>query len=146
LALTPNDPFKKLSNFVCDYDKDFSDLPYEFGIEHNHFGYVRVDIHETESEVVATCNIPGLEKKEDVNIEIENNTLNISGSINNTNEVKQENIHRKERYTGSFQKSISLPTQVSEEGARATYKNGVLEVSMPKLTQYNKKNIDVEFH
>lgn len=141
MALLPND-----SKFESGYDSDFSDLPYEFGTEHNHFGYVRVDIQETENEVVATCNIPGLENKEDVNIDIENNMLSISGSINKANEVKQEDVLKKEKFTGSFQKSVTLPHQISEDGVKAIYKNGVLEVTMPKLTQSNKKRIDVEFH
>ncbi|MED1943027.1 Hsp20/alpha crystallin family protein, partial [Cytobacillus firmus] len=65
---------------------------------------------------------------------------------NRTNEIKEENLHRRERYTGSFQRAITLPTPVSEEGIKASYKNGVLEVIMPKQTQTNKKKIDVDFH
>lgn len=112
----------------------------------NQLGNIRVDVHETDKEVVATCDIPGLQSKEDVNIDIENNVLRISGSINRTNEIKEENMHRRERYTGSFHRAVTLPTPVSEEDIKASYKNGVLEVIMPKQTQTNKKRIDVDFH
>ncbi|KKB24228.1 Hsp20/alpha crystallin family protein, partial [Staphylococcus carnosus] len=112
----------------------------------NHFGNIKVEVYETENEVVATCDIPGLEKSEDVNIDIENNVLTISGSMNKTNETKEKNMYRKERYTGSFQRVITLPSPVTIEGVSATYKNGVLEVKMPKTTPNNKKKIDVDFH
>lgn len=55
-------------------------------------------------------------------------------------------MYRKERYTGSFHRAITLPSLVSTEGVSATYKNGVLEVKMLKTTPNNKKKIDVEFH
>jgi HSP20 family protein len=110
------------------------------------FGNLSVDVYETESEVVATCDIPGLEKKEDVNIDIDNNILSISGSVNRVNEVKEENMHRQERFVGRFKRSIALPSNVSSEGVKATYKNGVLEVRMQKLQGDTKKRIDVQFH
>ncbi|RHW36577.1 Hsp20/alpha crystallin family protein [Lysinibacillus yapensis] len=146
MALVPNDPFRQLSNMRRDFENFFSNLPAAFENEYRNLGGVRVDVHETENEVVATCDIPGLEKKEDINITIENNMLRVSGTINRTNEAKEENMHRKERFVGSFNRSVSLPTSVSEEGVKASYKNGVLEVRMPKLTVGNNtKKIDVDF-
>lgn len=146
LALIPYDPFRQLTNIRRDFDRLFNDFPFHLDNEMNQLGNIRVDVHETDKEVVATCEIPGLQSKEDVNIDIENNVLRISGSINRTNEIKEENMHRRERYTGSFHRAITLPTPVSEEGIKASYKNGVLEVIMPKQTQTNKKRIDVDFH
>lgn len=145
MPLVPYDPFRQLSNMRKEFDHFFSDFPSIFGSEHN-WGGIRVDVHETENEVVAMCDLPGLEKKEDVNIHIENNMLNISGSINRTNEVKDENMHRKERFSGRFHRSVPLPSPVSQEGVKATYRNGVLEVRMPKEKEGNQKTIDVEFH
>jgi len=146
MALIPYDPFRNLSNMRRELDRFFNDFPFDFGNDMNQLGNIRVDVHETDNEVVATCDIPGLQSKEDVNIDIENNVLKISGSINRTNEIKEENMHRRERYTGSFHRAITLPSPVSEEGIKATYKNGVLEVTMPKQTQTNRKKIDVDFH
>jgi HSP20 family protein len=148
MSLIPYDPFRRLESVRKDFNSffsDFPDFPTPFGNDHN-IGGIRVDVHETENEVVATCDIPGLEKKEDVNIDIENNTLRISGSINRTNEIKEENMHRRERFVGRFHRSVLLPSPVSTEGVKASYKNGVLEVVMPKLMKDNKKRIDVEFH
>lgn len=145
MALVPYDPFRQLSNMRKEFDRVFSDFPIAFDHEQG-LGNIRMDVHETENEVVATCDIPGLEKKEDVNIDIENNRLSISGSINRSNEIKEENMYRKERYTGRFQRMITLPSTVSHDGVKATYRNGVLEVRMPKLEKDTKKKIDVDFH
>ncbi|HLS08487.1 Hsp20/alpha crystallin family protein [Lentibacillus sp.] len=145
MALLPSDSFRQLNNMRREFDRFFSDFPLRFANEDS-FGGIKVDVHETENEIVATCDIPGLENKEDVNIDIDNNMLMISGSINKTNETNDGNMFRRERYQGSFHRSVSLPGPVSQEGVKATYKNGVLEVRMPKLTKDDKKKIDVEFH
>ena len=55
-------------------------------------------------------------------------------------------MHKQERYSGRFHRSIALPTNVSSDNVRATYKNGVLEVRMLKLQGDTKKRIDVQFH
>lgn len=145
MSLVPYDPFRQLSNMRREFDRFFSELPISFDNEHG-IGGIRVDVHETENEVVATCDLPGLEKKEDVDIDIQNNNrLSISGSIKRTNEIKEENMLKKERYTGRFQRMITLPSPVSHDGVKATYKNGILEITMPKVAKDVKKKIDVSF-
>jgi HSP20 family protein len=144
VSLVPYDPFRPLSNMRRDIDWFFSEFPALF--DNHHFSGIRVDVHETDNEVIATCDVPGLEKKEDINIHIDNQTLTISGSINRTTEIKKENMYRQERYAGSFHRSISLPSPVSQEGVKATYKNGVLEVRMPKVKSDQRKRIDVDFN
>src|SRR5690606_41630932 len=122
MALIPYDPFRQLTNIRRDFDRLFNDFPFHLDNERNQLGNIRVDVHETEQEVVATCDIPGLQSKEDVNIDIENNVLRISGSNNRTNEIKEVNMQMRERYTGSFHRSIILRTTVSEDGITAYYK------------------------
>lgn len=147
MALIPYEPFRRLENMRRELDRfftnDFPDFRTAFS---QHTGNMNVDVYETENEVVATCDIPGLEKKEDVNIDIENNILSISGTINKINEVKEEQMHRQERFYGRFHRSISLPSNVSSEGIQAKYKNGVLEIHMPKVQGDTKRRIDVQFH
>lgn len=145
MSLLPYEPFRQLENIRKEFDHFFSDFPSLFSSEQNLSG-IRVDIHETENELIASCDIPGLESKEDVNIDIQNNILSISGSINRTNEIKEENMHRQERFVGRFHRSIPLPTPVSRDEVLATYKSGVLEVRMPKKAQNDRKKIDVQFH
>ncbi|WP_067726264.1 Hsp20/alpha crystallin family protein [Oceanobacillus damuensis] len=126
-----------------DFGRIFSDFPFSLDGILNSDG-IRIDIHETEDEVVAICDLPGLKKKEDLEIDVQSNVLTISGSINVTNEVNGDNIHRKERFAGNFQRSVLLPSPVSSEGVTAFYRNGVLEVKMPKLPD-DKKKINIEF-
>ncbi|GBF11506.1 Hsp20/alpha crystallin family protein [Tepidibacillus infernus] len=146
MSLIPYEPFRHLENVRRELDRFFTtDFP-TFWTSSQDFGTPRIDIHETENEIVATCDIPGLEKKEDVNIEIDNNMLHINGTINRVNEIKKENMHRQERFVGRFQRTVTLPSRVSQDGVKATYKNGVLEIRMPKLQADNKKRIDVDFH
>ncbi|UFJ40329.1 Hsp20/alpha crystallin family protein [Brevibacillus humidisoli] len=145
MPLVPYEPFRQLENMRRQLDRFFTnDFPAL--ATSPYFGNLNVDVYETENEVVATCDIPGLEKKEDVNIDIDNNILTISGSVNRVNEVKEEQIHRQERFVGRFQRSIGLPHSVSTEGVRATYRNGVLEIRMPKLQGDSRRRIDVQFH
>lgn len=144
MALVPYEPFRNLDHFRREWDQFFNDWPSFF--KQGMSGRIDIDLYETENEVVAACDIPGLEKKEDVNIDIENNVLTISGSLNRTHEVKEENMHRKERFFGRFHRSVSLPSAVSSEGVTATYRNGVLEIRMPKLKGDTKKRIDIQFH
>lgn len=145
MALVPYDPFRKLSNFRREIDSLFHEFPFSLSHEQQ-FGSMCVDVHETADAIVATCDLPGLESREDVSIQIENQTLHISGVLKRSNEVKDEQIHRQERYVGRFQRSVSLPSAVAHEGITATYKNGVLEVKMPKLASDQKRNIDIQFH
>jgi HSP20 family protein len=146
MALIPFEPFHHLNYVKREFDRFFTDFPAtNRGLE-DHFLGLRADVLETENEVTVICDIPGLEKKEDVHIDIKNNTLRISGTVNRSNEIKEGRLHRQERFVGHFNRTISLPSQVSEEGVKASYKNGVLEVRIPKLRNDHKKRIDVEFH
>ncbi|WP_053360759.1 Hsp20/alpha crystallin family protein [Bacillus sp. FJAT-27251] len=144
MSMPPFDPFRQLSNIRKEFDRFLSDFPETLQNELN-LGGIRVDVHETENEVVATCDIPGVENKEDIQIVIDNNHLKISGTINRANEVSDENMYRKERLSGSFSRNITLPVAVSEEGVKASYRNGVLEVRMPKQQSTPKKTIDIDF-
>ncbi|NSL53204.1 Hsp20/alpha crystallin family protein [Calidifontibacillus erzurumensis] len=147
MSLIPYEPFRHLENMRREFDRffvdDFPALRTAFGPSLN---MPRIDVYETDTEVIATCDLPGLEKKEDVNIDIDNQMLTISGNVNRHQEIKEENMHRKERFFGRFQRTVSLPSRVNAENVKATYRNGVLEIRMPKLQHEQRKRIDVQFH
>ncbi|WP_100404196.1 Hsp20/alpha crystallin family protein [Bacillus solitudinis] len=107
---------------------------------------LRADIRETESDIIVTFDVPGLESNEDVHIHIlSKNTLSISGTINRS--LSDEGrYHRQERYIGTFHRSVTLPALVSDEGVHANYKKGILEVRMQKLNHNELKKIDIMFH
>lgn len=141
MSLIPHDRFKQLSKEI---DRFFNDLPSILGSKQ--FGGMKVDLLETDREVVAICDIPGLTKREDVKIQVEPHVLTINGSVNKMIDVSEENLFRRERYVGQFHRSIPLPHPVSSEGVKASYKNGVLEVRMIKSRRENRKQIDVDFY
>ena len=149
MSFLPDDSFKQLSNVRKEFDRMFSDFPFDLSFFDNmvgNFGGMKIDVQETATEVIATCEIPGIEKDDDLQIHVEQHMLSIRGSINTTTEIKEENMFRKESYAGSFHRSISLPSPVSKDGVKATYRNGVLEVRMQKTAQNNVQNIDIDFY
>lgn len=104
----------------------------------------KADIYETDNEVFVHLEIPGLEKQEDVHIHVDSQALTIHGTVTRSSEINEDRMHRKERFTGRFQRTLALPSPVEEEGARAAYRNGVLEIRLPKVKQA-AKTITVEF-
>ena len=149
MSFLPDDSFKQLSNVRKEFDRMFSAFPFDLNFFDNmlgNFGGMTIDVHETATEVIATCGIPGLEKDDDIQINVDQNMLSIRGSINTSTEIKEGNMFRQERYAGGFQRSIFLPSPVSKDGVKATYRNGVLEVRMQKVAQDNVQNIDIDFY
>lgn len=106
----------------------------------------RVDIMESQTELVAICEVPGIENNEDIHIDVTDNVLTVTGTFRRWNEVKDEAMHRRERYTGSFTRSVSLPLPIKADKIRATYKNGLLEVHMPKTEESKGNQVDIEFN
>lgn len=103
-------------------------------------GFPKVDITETEKEIVVTANVPGV-SSEDISVEVSDGILTISGQANKEHkeEDKNKRYYRYERESGSFSRSFSLPTKVDEENIEAETKNGVLSVKLPKIKEEKKK-------
>lgn len=106
-----------------------------------------VDLYETIEEVVVSFEVPGLQKKDDVHIHVSGRHLTINGIIQRASEDTQDNrYHRTERYFGNFYRMVDLPHKVVEESAKASYRNGVLEIRMKKANAEQGKKIEVDFH
>jgi HSP20 family protein len=101
------------------------------------------DVHDTKKDVVVTMDIPSIDPKE-ITISIEGDRLLIKGEKKKEEELKDETSYRTERFCGSFQRVIQLPTEVVAEKAKATYKDGVLKISIPKSPKVTPKEIKVE--
>jgi HSP20 family protein len=101
-----------------------------------------VDVAETDNEVVVTAELPGI-KQDDVDITITDDVLTLKGEKKEEKEVKEKNYHRIERSYGSFQRSISLPAGVQADKAKATYKDGVLHITVPKAEEAKPKQIKI---
>jgi HSP20 family protein len=107
-------------------------------------GELRVDVKEHDDEVIVAADLPGVEK-EDVSIEIlEPRTLRIAFSRQGETREEGEGYYVRERTYGSMDRVVRLPADVTEEGAAATFKNGVLEVRLKKTAAETKKKIPIE--
>lgn len=101
-----------------------------------------VDIYETESDLVLTAEVPGIDEN-DVEIKIEDNTLTIKGDRNFEKETKEENYHRIERSYGSFYRSFTLPRNIDQDKIKAENENGILKVIMPKKPELKPKKVKI---
>lgn len=102
-----------------------------------------VDIYETENEIVLKAELPEIDQK-DIDIKVEDNTLTIRGERKFEQETKKENYHRIERAYGKFSRSFSLPNTIAQEKIKASYKDGILKLVMPKREETKPKQITVE--
>jgi HSP20 family protein len=102
-----------------------------------------VDISETEAEYLIKAELPEV-RKEDVKVTVENGVLTLQGERRQEKEEKGKKFHRVERSYGSFVRSFSLPESVEESGVKAEYKDGVLNLHLPKSEKVKPKAIDVK--
>ena len=103
----------------------------------------RVDIAETDKEFSIKAEIPDV-KKEDVKVSVENGVLTIKGERKQEKEEKNKKFHRVERFYGSFTRSFTLPDNVDENKIEASFKDGMLNLTIPKTTETKPKAIDVK--
>lgn len=101
-----------------------------------------VDIYETESELVMTAEIPGIDEK-DVEIKIEDNTLTLKGERKFEKETKEENYHRIERSYGSFYRAFTLPNSIDPDKIQAEHENGILKITMPKRQELKPRKVKI---
>lgn len=102
-----------------------------------------VDIYEDEKGIRLRADLPGLESK-DLNISVEDNVLTVSGKREESKEEKKENYLRRERYYGEFTRSFSLPEYADADKIDASFKNGVLEVTVPAKPETKRKAKHIE--
>jgi len=105
--------------------------------------YPAVDIFDTKDEYVFKLEVPGL-SKEDVNVEFHNHVLTIKGEKKEDREIKKENYHRIESFSGSFSRSFTLPKNADAGKIDASMKNGILELRIAKAEETKAKAIPIE--
>ena len=101
-----------------------------------------VDVWETEKEVVYAFDVPGI-SEDKISIELEDNALTVSGQRERAEEISDERFYRFERRFGSFSRTIGLPENVNEDEIKVDYRNGVLEVRVPKPETPKPRRIQI---
>jgi HSP20 family protein len=102
-----------------------------------------VDIAETADEFVVSADLPGLSQK-DVKVNLMGDTLTIRGERKHESVRNDHNYHRLERTIGTFERSFTFGTPVKNEGIRAQYRDGVLEIRVPKAEEAKLREIEVQ--
>jgi HSP20 family protein len=101
-----------------------------------------VDMYESDQTLTLKAELPEF-SKDDVQVDIKDNVLTLKGERKREHEVKEEQYHRVERVFGAFRRSFVLPALVDADKAEATFKDGVLELKLPKAEQAKPKRIGI---
>ncbi len=144
MALVRWSPWRDIMSVQDEMNRLFSGLmrPAEGGTQAEQW-MPAVDISETDEGFVVTADVPGM-KGDDIKISVSNNVLSLRGEKKNVREDAKENFHRVERSYGLFERTFTLPSGVAAENIRAKYKDGVLEIRLPKSKEAKPKEIKVE--
>lgn len=102
-----------------------------------------VELFEREGKLVLRAELPGM-KREDITIEVTDDTLTITGERKAEKEIKEQDYYRCERSYGTFRRQIALPMGVDKAQIKATYKDGVLEVTLPKAKGQEPTKIAIQ--
>ncbi|HMC25484.1 MAG TPA: Hsp20/alpha crystallin family protein [Candidatus Udaeobacter sp.] len=101
-----------------------------------------LDLYQNNDNVVAVIELPGM-RKEEIEISLHDGMLTISGERKRESSSNGDNAERTERYIGAFRRSIALPTRVDANKVSATYRDGILTVTLPKAEEVKPKQIQV---
>jgi len=147
--IAPWRPFQGLTAWESDFERTLEDffgrrLAGPFGGFPRAFGATApgVDVYEEKDEVVAKAELPGLEKN-DIEVNVVDHQLTIKGEKKQEREIEEKNFYRAERSYGAFFRTIEMPAEVESDKAKASFKNGVLEIHIPKTEEAKKKHKQV---
>lgn len=101
------------------------------------------DLIDKKDKLIARIELPGVEK-ENVKISLSENNLTVQGEIEKDKETKKEDYYCCERAYGTYSRTISLPTEIDQDKIKAKFKDGILEITMPKKPEKKPKEINIE--
>lgn len=138
------DPFREMNSLQRDMNRLFDDnLRGWFGGREALTRWAPpVDVYEKEDEIVISAELPGM-NQDDIEVEVHDGILSIRGEKKVENEVNEQSYHFVERSYGAFERSFTLPAKVKGEDVKATYRDGVLKVHLPKAEEAKPKKISV---
>lgn len=142
MALRRWDPFRELESLRREIERIFDEVfertpffrrgmeiePIE---EYERAWSPACDVYETDKEIVVKANLPGV-SKDNVEVIVTEDAITIKGQAKEETEVKEKNYYRRELNYGAFQRVIPLPLAVKSDEAKATFKDGILEIRVPK--------------
>ena len=146
MAIVRWEPFRDLVTAQREFDRlfreAFSPAASEGGVSTRTWA-PPVDIYENGDNLVLKAELPGI-NPDDVEVRVEDNTLYLKGERKFEKEVNEENYHRVERTYGTFARTFSLPNSIDSEKVAASYKDGVLTLTLPKKEEAKPKTIKIQ--
>jgi HSP20 family protein len=146
MALVRWEPVRELTSLQNEMNRLFTtffDTPTSGNGESARRWIPAMDLVETEDHFVLKADLPGLSEG-DVNLEVEDNVLTISGERKAEHEDKREGYVRVERAYGAFRRSLTLPEGIDPDGVSASFDNGVLEVRIPKPEERKPRRVAIQ--
>ena len=135
--ITRIDPFRELASLF----ENFADGTGKAQLQAGTF-VPPVDVYEDEHSLVLKLDIPGV-SEEDLDVQLENNTLTVKGERKFEKEEKEDNFHRIERRYGTFQRTFRVPSAVDPEQVDAQFDKGVLKLTLAKKAEAKPKQIKI---
>lgn len=140
--ITRNDPFS-VTNFDP-LDEVFRGLFRPVRVENSVQPQMKIDVEEHEQDYTVHAEIPGV-PKENIHVTIDGNRVSINAEVRKENEVKEgTRVLRSERYFGSVSRRFALENEIDETKAEAQYKDGILELVLPKKTVSSAKKLTIK--
>jgi HSP20 family protein len=102
-----------------------------------------LDVFEEKEDIVVKADLPGMNKDE-IEVTVAGDVVTIKGEKKKEEEVKEKDYYRRERSYGSFVRSVELPSEVKSDQIKASFKDGVLEIRMPKTEEAKKKSVSIK--
>jgi HSP20 family protein len=152
-AVTPWRPFTDLGRWDRDMERVMEDffgrrmkpwLPERwFKTEDLDFTAPAVDLYEEKDDIVVKAELAGMDK-ENIEVNLTDHTLTIKGEKKKEAETKEKDYYRSERSYGAFLRTLELPKEVHADKVKANFKNGILEVRLPKTEEAKAKEVKVK--
>jgi len=141
----PNAP---VTNLRREMDRIFNELiPFSWRLDEGEsevgMWAPTTDMIETDNEYVVEVDLPGL-SKDDITINCQDNVLTIEGERKRESKEEHKGYLRNERYFGTFKRAIMLPASILDDKIKATFKDGVLRVTVPKAEKSKRKTVDID--
>jgi len=145
--LIPREPFRELVDIGNIFDRFFgrtlAQLRPPIALLGEGFRFPAMDVYDRKDHIVVKAEVPGIDKK-NIKVRVEGNILSIRGETKKEQEVKKKEYYCCERAYGSFYRTIPLPGAVEKEKVKASYKDGILTIELPKSKKAKAKETDIQ--
>jgi HSP20 family protein len=141
MAIVRWEPMRELTSLQSEMNRLFNAF-FENGESRTRHWTPAMDLVEADGQLVLKADLPGL-TEDDVQIEVSDNVLTVSGERKSEHVDRKEGFYRMERAFGSFSRSLTLPEGVDSDRIEASFDNGVLEVKIPKPEEVRPKRVSI---